>query len=265
MAEKTEGVADTLYIPLSARIYVSERFPEFFKDEAALSLKDTVPRSVFEGSSEYTHMASVCRYLNTDEMAHDFVKRKGHSNVVYLGCGLETANRRLEDLDAHFYDMDLPEVVEDRRKLLTQTDNETVIAGDMFDLAWAEGIDASVPTMILALGVFQYFTEEQITGLIRKLKERFPGAELVFDATNTKGLKYINKYVEKTGNTSARMYLAIDDPREFAVRAGIGLLETRLFYTCVGKDLKKKLGFYTRVAMRVCDRDGRSKIMRFAL
>ncbi len=265
MAEKTEGVADTLYIPLAARIYVSERFPEFFKDETALTLKDTVPGSVFEGSSEYTHMASVCRYLNTDRMVRDFVKRKGHSNIVYLGCGLETANRRMEDLDAHFYDMDLPEVIEDRGKLLTQIDNETVIAGDMFDLSWADGIDASVPTMILALGVFQYFRGEQILGLVENLKERFPGAELVFDATNTKGLKYVNKYVEKTGNTSARMYLAIDDPQVFADKADLVLLELSLFYTCVGRELKRKLGFYTRTAMRVCDKDGRSKIMRFAL
>ena len=30
------GVEDTLYIPLAARIYASEKFPEFFYDEKAL-------------------------------------------------------------------------------------------------------------------------------------------------------------------------------------------------------------------------------------
>ena len=38
-----EGVADTLYIPLTARIYVSEHFPEYCKDEKALSLKNEMP------------------------------------------------------------------------------------------------------------------------------------------------------------------------------------------------------------------------------
>ncbi|MFC2469734.1 MAG: class I SAM-dependent methyltransferase, partial [Negativicutes bacterium] len=33
-----KGVADTLFIPLTARIYVSKRFPEYFYDKAALSL-----------------------------------------------------------------------------------------------------------------------------------------------------------------------------------------------------------------------------------
>ena len=37
------GIEDTLYIPLVARIYVSEKFPEFFYDEKALSLKRYIP------------------------------------------------------------------------------------------------------------------------------------------------------------------------------------------------------------------------------
>ena len=48
----------------------------------------------------------------------------------------------------------------------------------------------------------------------------FAGAELVFDATNTMGLEFANKYVRKTGNTSALMYCAIDDPSAFA-RGGL--------------------------------------------
>ena len=43
---KFEGVADTLYIPLTARIYVSEHFPEYFRDDKAVSLKNKM--SVFE-------------------------------------------------------------------------------------------------------------------------------------------------------------------------------------------------------------------------
>ena len=41
--DKFKGVADTLYIPLTARIYVSERFPEYFYDEKAVSLKNEIP------------------------------------------------------------------------------------------------------------------------------------------------------------------------------------------------------------------------------
>ena len=36
--QEYKGVADTLYIPLTARVYVSKRYPEYFYDEKALEL-----------------------------------------------------------------------------------------------------------------------------------------------------------------------------------------------------------------------------------
>ena len=37
--KKFEGVANTLFVPLVARIAVSKEFPEYFKDEKALELE----------------------------------------------------------------------------------------------------------------------------------------------------------------------------------------------------------------------------------
>ena len=261
----TDGVPDTLYLPLAARIYSSERFPEYFRDDTALSLKDRIPEGVSKGSSEYTYLASVARYYNTDGMERDFVRRNGRSSIVHLGTGLETAYLRLSDLDAHFYDMDLPEVIGMRRELLPPSDNETLIAGNLFDMRWADEVDGTLPVMILVLGVFQYFHEEQILDVIGRMKDTFPGAELVFDATTTDGLKYAAKYVRKTGNQSAAMYFAVDDAHAFAERTETEYLECRPFFTDARRMLKKKTGLYTRVAMRVVDRDYRAKLIRLRL
>ena len=66
---KFEGVADTLYIPLTARIYVSEHFPEYFRDDKAVSLKSEMPyEEIASKSSEYFQMAGACRFYNTDRM-----------------------------------------------------------------------------------------------------------------------------------------------------------------------------------------------------
>ena len=259
-------VENTLYIPLAARAYVTKRFPEFFKDETSAMLDERVPASVKEGSNEYTMMASVCRYHITDGMERDFAsKHPDRCNIIHIGTGLETAYIRLEDIGAHFYDMDLPDVIELRKSLLPPKENETVIAGDMFDLSWADGIDEKVPTMILALGVFQYFEEDRIVDLVGKLKERFPGSELVFDATNTKGVKYTNKYIHKTGNTAAEVHMAVDDPREFADKTGTVLLEVKTFYEDSRKVLGRKLTLYTRIAMKVVDDSGRARVFHLSL
>ena len=161
--------------------------------------------------------------------------------------------------------MDLPEVMGLRRELLPSSDKETLIAGDLFDMKWADEVDKSLPVMILVLGVFQYFHEEPILDVIGRMKEAFPGAELVFDATTTDGLRYAAKYVRKTGNLSAAMYFAVDDAHAFCERTGTGYLECRPFFTDARVMLRKRTGFYTRIAMKVVDRDFRAKLIRLRL
>lgn len=55
---KFDGVANTLFVPLVARINISKKFPEYFMDEKALELEKYLPQGADKGSSEYSNMAS---------------------------------------------------------------------------------------------------------------------------------------------------------------------------------------------------------------
>lgn len=105
---KFDGVANTLFVPLVARINISKKFPEYFMDEKALELEKYLPQGADKGSSEYSNMASVARYYNMDKTVTAFAKSYAESNIVYLGAGLETAYDRLSDKienrTVHWYD-----------------------------------------------------------------------------------------------------------------------------------------------------------------
>jgi O-methyltransferase involved in polyketide biosynthesis len=263
-----DGVADTLYIPLTARIYVSKRFPEYFFDSKSLELEAAIPgESIQAGSNEYTMIASAARYHNLDQIVHAYIAAHHACNIVNVGCGLETMFWRVEPdaPDALFYEMDLPEVIETRRRILGEPERDKLVAGNAFDLTWASGIDTSLPTLIVVSGVFQYFHNADVLGFIADAKKVFADAELIFDATNTKGLEYVNKYVKKTGNASALMYCAIDDPTAFAREAGCELLEVRPFYTAARRILKGKVNLYSRIAMAIADRTGRAFLLHMKL
>lgn len=264
---KLHGVADTLYIPLTTRIQVSKRFTAFFHDEAALSLEKELPiDSIEKHSSEYVYMASVCRYHVVDRMVSAFLASHQRCNVINLGAGLETMYWRLQPETAVFYEMDLPEVIEIRRAVLGEKENDILIPGDMFDLSWVDRIDTSLPSIITVSGVFQYFHEEQIIEFIKKIKERFDCAELVFDAMVRKAISFANKYLKRTGNREAEMHFSVDDPLAFARQCGIRLIEQRSFFTDVRKQLKRDLTLYTRIAMKVVDEGGRKGyILHYAL
>lgn len=258
------GVEDTLYIPLVARIYASEKFPKFFYDEKAISLKHYIPTdSIENNSTEYFYMASVCRQQTIDKKIIKFLDKNSQCNIVFLGAGLETAYNRINNISANFYQVDLPNVIKNRQQVLGHADNEKLISEDMFSLEWIKEIDANLPTMIVVSGVYQYFDEMKIIDMIKKMKLRIPKGELIFDATNSKGLELANKYVRKTGNTNAQMFFSVDNPNEFAKITDTRLLEVDGFFNGALKNCPG-LRLITRIYMYFADKLNRTLIIHLA-
>lgn len=53
---KFEGVANTLFVPLVARIAISKEFPEYFYDPKALELEPLLPDGAAKGASQYSNI-----------------------------------------------------------------------------------------------------------------------------------------------------------------------------------------------------------------
>lgn len=261
-----EGVEDTLFIPLTARVNVSKKFPEYFYDEKALEMEDLVKNKQIEKkSSEYTMVANVARSYNLDQMTNEYIKKYDKCNIVNLGVGLETPYYRIDRKNALFYEVDLPHVIELREKYIEAGENEKYIKGDLFELEWCNELDTSIPTLLIVSGVFQYFHEEDILSFIKSTKETFENAEVIFDATNKFGIRYCNFYVKRTGNKSAMMYFYIEDPKEFAKKVDCQLIECRGFYKDALEILGKKLGLYSKIAMRIADKRRNAMILHLKI
>ncbi|MDR2045158.1 MAG: class I SAM-dependent methyltransferase [Clostridium sp.] len=264
--ESLQGVASTLFIPLAARVFVSKKFPEYFYDEKSLSMEPYIPSDqIRKKSSEYSFMASVARYYNMDDMVKSFISKHGKCNLVYLGAGLETAYDRIKNQSCLFYEVDLPEVIEIRRSILGERENEILIGGDLFDTLWISQINKDLPSLLIVSGVFQYFTEDKVIRFLTNVRTHLKDVELIFDAANKTGIQYANKYVKKTGNTNALMYFYVDDGVDFARKTNTVLIEERVFFTAARKILSKKLGLYTRIAMRMVDHRKRAVILHLKI
>lgn len=254
---KFEGVANTLFLPLVARIAISKEFPEYFFDSKALELEPYLPEGVSKGSSQYSNIASVSRYYNMDIMVKEYAHKNGICNVVYLGAGLESAYDRLSNelKNVKWYEVDLPEVIEARQKVFGSRANETLIAGDMFKLEWINDIDTTIPTLLIISGVFQYFHEDEVIKFIKDCDNKFNNEEIIFDATSKSGLIYTNWFIKRTGNKSSLMYFGIDDTKEFADKCNMKLVEVRTFYKDALVLLKNKVNIITKISMKVAEKN----------
>lgn len=263
---KFSGVPKTLFIPLSARINVSKQFPNYFYDEKCLEIEKLIPQEYLAiNSNQYQNFANVSCFYNMDKIVRNFIEKNGKCNIVNLGCGLETNYYRIKDDRATFYELDLPEVIDSRRKVLVETSKDICLPYSMFDLKWCSHLDKNKPTLITARGVFEYFEVDEIVKFLKELSKELTNAEVVFDSTNSEGVAYINRYVKKTGNTDATVYFFVDDDAEFAKRVGAELVSSSTFFTETRKVVKKGLNLYTKIAMYVVDKRRRGKIIHLRL
>lgn len=250
------GVEDTLFIPLIARTQISKIFPEYFYDEKVIEIAGILPQNLIaQNSSEYTLLASASRSVLMDDLIREFIKRHGKSNIVCIGCGLETTAWRLADFKANalFYEIDFESVIKQREQILGKLENETLISGDVNKLNLSKYMDCSLPTFFVVSGVFEYFKEPDVLALIKKLQGEFKTSEMIFDTVSKSGLKIANNYVKKTGNTDAMMYFALNDCEDFAKSSGTRLIRQYPAFGKVSKSFKKKLKPYTKISMFVND------------
>ena len=260
------GVADTLFIPLTARIYISKHFPSYFYDEKSLEIERIIPSSFLTSkSNQYQQFANVSCYYNMDRISKEFIARNGDCNIVSLGCGLETAYWRIASKEATFYELDLPEVIAKRKEILGKGEKEVLLPYSMFDLEWTKAVRKDKPTLLTARGVFEYFEVDEIITFLLELKRILPGAEVVFDCPNSKALGYTNRYVKKTGNQNAAIRFYVDDPSEFAAKCHASLLGHETFFTKTREVVRKGRNLYTKIAMWLVDKKKMGNIIHLRL
>jgi O-methyltransferase involved in polyketide biosynthesis len=188
------GVAETLLMTLYIRAMESQRPDALIKDEKAMALVtqmsydfDRVRQIKMD---EDDKVGVILRNREFDRYARDFLARHPEAVVVHIGCGLDSRFERVcsEQPDngrVEWYDLDLPEVIELRRKFIGDEGGRYHLLGcSAFDSAWLDTVSVHRPRpfLFLAEGVFMYFEVAQVKSLVLMLRDRFPGAELVFDA-----------------------------------------------------------------------------------
>lgn len=184
-----EGLAKTLLIPLYIRAEESRRPDPLINDERAVALV----RQLGPTPSWFRDMrvdkedkvALVLRNREVDRAVRAFLASNRGAVVVHIGCGLDSRFERVDDGRAEWYDLDLPEVIELRRKLIGgEAARYHLLACSALDREWLDrvGVHRSRPFLFVAEGVLIYFEEEQVKSLVIALRDQFPGADLVFDA-----------------------------------------------------------------------------------
>lgn len=116
-----------------------------------------------------------------DEYAKSFLIKNPNGIIVNIGCGMDSRFQRIDNGTMTCFDLDLPEMIQFKKRFYKETDRYHFIAASVFDYDWMEQV-AKVekqPVLFMAEGVFMYLDGEKVKDLILRLQSRFPGSELV--------------------------------------------------------------------------------------
>ncbi|MCX6005468.1 MAG: class I SAM-dependent methyltransferase, partial [Chloroflexi bacterium] len=121
-----------------------------------------------------------------DEYVHNFLKNSPYGAIVNIGCGLDTRFWRIDNGKTNFYDLDLPEVIEIKKKLCQEEERYHMIPSSVLDYTWMTDILESNkgPFLFIAEGVFMYLNRQDVVALVLELQKQFPGSELACEVVN---------------------------------------------------------------------------------
>jgi O-methyltransferase involved in polyketide biosynthesis len=232
--QNLDGVSETLLMTLYVRARESQRPNGMIKDDQAVQMVERLARDFSRlRLQRHDEVAVIMRMRRFDDHVRDFLNRNPDTVVVHVGCGLDTRFERVDNGRVEWFDLDLPDVMELRRKLVSiESDRYHPLAASVFDDGWMDEVSRykPCPFMFVAEGVLPYFEESQVKSLFLKLQECFPGCELVCDA-HTPFVIWADNLHLAFAKVKARMRWSIKtgrDPEGWAT--GIAMLDEWNYY-----------------------------------
>ncbi len=120
-----------------------------------------------------------------DDKLKVYITEHPRASVVNIGAGLDTTFYRVDNGLIHWYDLDLPAVIEVRKQLLPEPDRVSYIAKSLLDPSWCDDIEHTEGgVFMVAGGVLPWFNEPDVEQFFLTLADNFPGSEIVFDAVS---------------------------------------------------------------------------------
>ena len=175
-----DGVAATCLWTLRNRAEESRPPGSAFADPLAERLQRRISYDYARfGKPDQIHPL---RAVALDFAIRAYLDRHPHATVVALGEGLQTTYWRLGRPDVDWLSVDLPPVVDLRRRLLPAEPRMTAFGGSALDRSWLEVPDPARGVFISAEGLFMYLGRDEVFALIADCAARFPGGRLFFDS-----------------------------------------------------------------------------------
>jgi len=196
------GISETALITLKAHVVESEKENPVIEDTVAFEclnrLQSLLPIEIRNRILNRKLPSTLTRHVALRARKYDIYTRKfleeyADGLVVSLGCGFDTRYWRISKEPWKYIEIDLPNVIEAKKKVLDDLVTYTIIGGSVLQEDWIKRILSMQKehVLFLAEGLFMYLPKDGVISLFKSLAKLFVKSEIVFEVVNekyTKGL-----------------------------------------------------------------------------
>ncbi|MBQ9983757.1 MAG: class I SAM-dependent methyltransferase [Lachnospiraceae bacterium] len=205
------GVNKTLYIPLYGKASVSKK---------GIILHDAKAEEIWEkegfrlkgkAKSKWLTYYMGMRSAVFDNWLKEKMQQDEHAIVLHIGCGMDSRVLRVGTNHHLWYDVDFPDVIEERKLYYDETEDYTMIASDARNVEWLQDVPSNANAIVIMEGISMYFQIEELQGLLQAVSNHFNKVALLMDCYTEFAAK-ASKYKNPINDVGVTEVVGLDDP-----------------------------------------------------
>jgi O-methyltransferase involved in polyketide biosynthesis len=212
-------VQKTLLIPLFGRAREFEKPDPLVSDKYAHEIMKNIDYDFDAAFSRVPYqftLNTVVRAHHMDAALFEVIEKHPDATIVNIGAGLDTTFRRVDNGRIFWYDLDLPDSIDLRSKLIPETDRNKFIAKSVFDTSWFKDVKTrGSKVFFMSAGVLVYLNGPDIKRLFLEMIQEFPDGEIMFEIYSKK-LLWLRNHVLARGQMKSDLFR----PMQWGVNSG---------------------------------------------
>ena len=138
------------------------------------------------------HNGVIARTIVLDKLVGEWLNEHCGGVVVNIACGLDTRCYRMSGY-AHWYNLDLPETIAVREKLLPESGKISQIAMSAMDDWGALIAEQDAPALVVVEGLTMYLSEADVKRIFDVIAGRFKNASVFVETMNPMIVKHFKE------------------------------------------------------------------------
>lgn len=218
--EEMNNVNKTLYIPLYGKSYVSKK---------GIILKDKKAEKIWKAEGFELKGKSKSKWLAyymgmRSAVFDNWLKKQMECDkgavVIHIGCGMDSRILRVGTMGHTWFDVDFPDVIEERKRYYQETEEYHMIGSDARKMEWLNLVPEDVTAIVVMEGVSMYMKPEELQTLLCTLCRHLKKTKILMDCYTTFAAK-ASKYKNPINDVGVTKVYGMDEPKDLENRTGL--------------------------------------------